>query len=736
MLTIPANMQTALKKNPNQEFRYIIKMGRSLIASPYTASNFYFSSNATFGALNVGITDTSVYPVVPILLNEPQITENLDLRQHTSTVGGFSLDLDDNFKFQNPANANALEKFSDQLSKYNIYNKDLYIYLWLPGLTNLQTECLAIYQGVVGDHTISGGRVNIKISNSTFTIQKELPQSILTDSDAADGASLPVYDKGKAKPIIYGNHRFYFGSITDAAMTTANQGNNLVRSLYLGIDLSGKNRWLISNHEVESVDKIFAWDSTIQRYVNVGSFTVEQNTANGCIISTLTNPVLTDVWYGDGTVSSEANVAPGVWQNAAQANNKKTNDYASSIIAAGDAAVTKAQIDIDFSGYNPPVEDAKISTVRIYAKHWWSKGSALANADVNFRIYDIHIPNLTEASTITITNVVSLAATEASVNAVVTIRHDRDPKTGANTETTARVYEIWKVITYTTPNFLPLFFSGMGRKASATVAGHFSGLTENELLEIPAYIIDSIIYDELGQTIDTASMQAVATEQASWKIAPVIDTQQNSKDIIDKIAKQAMSFVYWNATNKAAMDTFYAANTTDYIFQTNDIQNRPLLYKSPLKDIVNDLVLKYKKDGNSGNLQSVITRIDDRAGIGSQAVYNAVLGLIGGFSADFISDATTAGLLADHWVVNDADSFWSVLHNVIEFETVDLRGVNFWNAGAFKPILGLELTDIIELHSDWDAKIKLYGATWASKQFKIFSITRLPDSLKIKAMSL
>jgi len=278
-----------------------------------------------------------------------------------------------------------------------------------------------------------------------------------------------------------------------------------------------------------------------------------------------------------------------------------------------------------------------------------------------------------------------------------------------------------------------VFAACKGRKASATVASHFSGLSTGDLLENPVHIIDSIICDELGQTIDTTSAQAVATELASWKLCPVIRERQNSRDILEKIARQAKSTCYWNALNKAALDTFFASNTTDYILGINDLKERPQIRKTTLAEVVNKLVLKYNA-GLDNNLQQVITREDDRSNVGSQAKYNLIYEMT--IDADFISNSTTAGLLADHWVKNDADSFWSVLHNLVEFETVDLRGMNFWRDGNFKPIVALELADIIEFSSEWDSVMKLFGQSWSGVQFKIISISRTLKSLKIGAISL
>jgi len=725
MLTIPANMQTALKKNPNQEFRYIIKIGRSLVASPYTASNFYISSNATFGINNVGITDTSVYPVVPILLKEPDITEQLDIRAHTSTVGGFSIELDDNFLFQNPAHSNALEKFSDQLNTYNIYNRDLYIYLWLTGLTNLQTECLKMYHGIVGDVKISGDKIVIPITNSTFQVQRELPQNLISTLD--NTRSLPPNVIGLPKSIVYGDHPFYYGQDGTLTNITHLQTNNMVKAKYLGIDSNGKHKYSISDHELRLVNDVYyrAWmfDNRLKRFVKIDPTNITYGTGTITIDEL---PYLYDYWYPDGTISD--GLGAEHWHYKTKSCDLNYNTYSFMNIPEEAEVGFGGIYGINFPKYDGYQDDNDIFGIGI-----WGKVNYSTSGDPDaFEIEHVNTHELPG----TLKNFITYPGGTSAREKINNYVYVRAAKTFEQNEVmTAYVYMVFKEIKYKPKEMFDVYIACQGRAATGLIASHFSELSEYELLENPVHIIDSIICEELGQTPDITSMQAVATELANWKIAPIISESENSKTIIEKIAKQCKSIIYWNASNKPAMDTFFVSNATDYTFQTNDIHGRPLLSKSSLSDIVNDFKLKYKKEGQSGNLQSVIERANNTAGSGSQAVYNTVNELV--MDADYIADETTARLLADHWCKDGDDkSFWSVLHNVIEFETVDLRGVNFWNAGVFKPILGLELTDIIELHSDWDNIMKCYGESWAGKKFKITSITRKPWSLKIKAISL
>ena len=434
-----------------------------------------------------------------------------------------------------------------------------------------------------------------------------------------------------------------------------------------------------------------------------------------------------------------------IFSNPTRAGDKAFDLATVGSINAGAGLGTWIKIAIQFPDWNnQTIDDANIFRidVSLFAKYEatglygdpyskWFKIECSFD-DTNWEDITVQFPTI--ETTLENIRLKTISYNKANIGATIYLKITKI-RAGAEPATTITIYEIFKSIRYRSTNFSQVFASVDGREASVPVADVLYSLSAGDLIEHPAAIITSLLIDEMGSTnIDINSINNVITELAGWKFSVNIDGFTNSKELIEKIAKQSKLFLYWNAFNKPAMDTFFVSNTTDYAFQTNDIQGRPLLSKSSLSDIVNDFKLKYHKSPK-GNLQLVIERANNTAGSGSQAVYNTVNELV--MDADYIADETTARLLADHWCKDGDDkSFWSVLHNVIEFETVDLRGVNFWNAGVFKPILGLELTDIIELHSDWDNIMKCYGESWAGKKFKITSITRKPWSLKIKAIEL
>jgi hypothetical protein len=464
--------------------------------------------------------------------------------------------------------------------------------------------------------------------------------------------------------------------------------------------------------------------------VEVASYVVEQNTSSGCIVSFDVNPDLYDYWLPDGSISNEDDQDEGGTAELTDGTkmcdlNNSTYGYFT-IINGANGGPPYYSLDIDFPDYK---NGGTISAVAIYAyAHFHTDGGGVRAMTIN--AIDATGANNTFAAYGTD------AATEAGATLAVPIKAQGDNNVDARNHL-FEVHMIYKRITYKAGNRLQIFAGVKGREYSGTWN---SRKTSGNLIETPADVIESIVRDDLGLSNDNIDMDKfddVNTELgATFVFSGCISERKNSKEILEDLARQCKSFTFWGADDKVLMDTFYAANTTNRTLDINEIKD-PIkslkIYKSKLSDIVNDLTLTYKKEPE-GRLVKTLSRVDDRtAAAGSQVKHNAVM--TKDIEADFIRDDTAAGLLADHWCKDDADSFWSVLRDIIEFEIVTNRGVDFW-ATTFKPLLLLELLDIIELDdADFDSVIKLNGQSWSGVQFKIFYIERRKLGMKIKAFS-
>ena len=701
MFDVEQGFDVALNENTAQEFLFIIEVKSNKVASAYGAQSFYFSTrNLELGSLDVH----------GLLLKPPVISEKLDISNHRASVGGFNISIIDT---PFVLSGYTLSKFSAFLDDYNIYNREVNAFLWTEGVDDI-TDCVKIYSGLTSGYEIDDDVVSINVENSTSTVHKSLPQSIITQSDKQGTAPVPADSLGKVKPIVYGDHTFNFAHATRTSCTF-DQSNSLVPMVYLGLDDDNKKRWIISHHELNSIGKIWGYDSALGRYVELRTYATVSNSASGAIIKYDFGEYFYDYWFGSGDFTD-------ILGYDDTSNRERISDQLTDTIATinheFDASTNERQ-DQEYFAYNPSVSDDNIIEVAVLAFT-----SCVTSGSPTYTI------NSTDLSGIGSTNAVQSCGTQTATAAGASsdVRWDT---VGACIITIAQIF---KRIKYIPTSHLSLFAECKGREASSTVAGHFSGLSTGDLLERPAQIADSIIYDELGQTVDTDSFQAVDTELSSWKMNMALDKPLSSQKILDSLAFQSKSFIYFNDINKISMDTFFASDSTDLDdIRLDDIELHSLKIKqTSLRKLANDLILNYRKQG-TGSLQEVVERVNDTSDTGSIDQYNATQEKV--IDADYIADTTTAGLLADHWVktgVKTSGAFWTVLRDVVEFKTSNLLG----ESKATK-LFRAEVTDVFEFdHSVWDDQQLCNGVSWSGKQFKIVSITRGLDGLRIKGVEL
>lgn len=683
------------------------------------ASDYYYYSGQEFE-----IVDLTANDIVRGVLKSKDIPiiQLLDWREHKASVGGFSIQLAD-------------DGLNDAWASNPIFNRRIWLYLGTDDLSYLDDYQL-LYTGLCKNWTTVNGTITLNIENSSLISQKEIPV-LLSDSDAAAGQSgiLPDDSKGKVKTLILGDHEYHFMRETEAGGdgtdTTYDRGSNLTPCRFLGMDQDGDERWLVSANAVETIQAdraIWAFDPSLNRMVELATVVVEQNTSAGCIISFTPNPDLYDYWLPDGSISNEADDDQGgtaeVTDPTKMCDLDNTTFGYFDVISGENGGPPSYSLDIDFPDYE---NAGTISGVAVFAyAHFHTDGGGV-------RAMTINAVDATGANN-TFAAYGADAATIAGATLAVPVKAEADNGVGAE-QHIFEVMMVYKRITYKANNRLQIYAGVKGREYSGTWNGR---KTSGNLIETAADVIESIARDDLGlddDSIDMDSFDAVNTELgATFVFSGAITERENSKVILEDLARQCKSFVFWGADDKVKMDTFFAANTTIRKLGSNEIDGLPIITQSKLSDIVNDLTLTYKKEPIQKSLIKTLSRVDDRtAAAGSQTRYNAVM--TKDLEADFIRDDTAAGLFVDHWCKNDADSFWSVKHDVIEFSISANRGINYWDT-TFKPLFLLEQLDIIELDdADFDPILLCNGVSWDGKQFKIFWIERRKLGLRIKGFS-
>lgn len=294
--------------------------------------------------------------------------------------------------------------------------------------------------------------------------------------------------------------------------------------------------------------------------------------------------------------------------------------------------------------------------------------------------------------------------------------------------------KIKKTTTITTPDVGEyIYYSGQGREFGSWVDADSrnNGYNSGNLIPNPIYMIEDILRTELGATsttIDYAGFDSAGNTTNGTVKLPFADSIGdikfsfsqykliNSKELIERIGRQCMTFTFLSADGKFKVkplllpgDTF----TVDATINFFDIKFT-CLGKTNINNVRNKVIINYAEDYGKDRMIKSVTETDaTSAGTGATG-NNDTLTLE--MDADCIIDDTTATQLAKGYIQLFKDR-----KIVIEFEIVTPK------------YHYLEVTDYITF-TNWDSNLKLYGASFNSDVFIITNISKSVDNLKIRAI--
>ena len=268
-----------------------------------------------------------------------------------------------------------------------------------------------------------------------------------------------------------------------------------------------------------------------------------------------------------------------------------------------------------------------------------------------------------------------------------------------------------------------LFASGKGREFGSWVDADSrnNGYNSGDLIPNPIYMIEDILRTELGLTsseidyelFDTAGNTTdgeigvvLADAVGDVKYAISQNTFIDSQDLINKISKQALCWVWASGDGRMKIRSSLLPTTYSTSYTANKVINyNNIIFKSisrtPLNNVRNDIDINYRYDhiqkqplktANSTDSTSKGTTVDG---------YNYSDGLKLELVADAILDSTTASNLAVAY------------KNIMKDRKVIIK------FDCPTPMYNdLEITDIITF-KNWDSKIKLYGTAMSTTDYFI-----------------
>ena len=263
---------------------------------------------------------------------------------------------------------------------------------------------------------------------------------------------------------------------------------------------------------------------------------------------------------------------------------------------------------------------------------------------------------------------------------------------------------------------------------------------ENAVIENPIYMIEDILRRELGLDSSTTGIDIdietfdeagnAQTDSTKGDIAllfadAIADIKFafsqykfiNSKDLITKICRQCMSFVWFSGSGKFKIRTLLLPTDTwaaDATVNFHDI-NLKGISRTPLNNVRNKIIINYAMDYARDKMMESTTDTDTTSNATGVAGYNDTLTLE--LDADCILDGTTADNLRDAYLAHYKDR-----NPIISFDC------------AMPKYNHLEITDIIGF-SNWDSKIKIYGTALGTSDFyMVTDIAKNPHGCSIKCM--
>ena len=331
-----------------------------------------------------------------------------------------------------------------------------------------------------------------------------------------------------------------------------------------------------------------------------------------------------------------------------------------------------------------------------------------------------------------------------------------DYKEQKGAEGMALTKKVSRTRTVTTPDVGEyLYVSGKGREYGAWIDTinssartnangdepdpNYDGTSSPALIENPIYMIEDILRRELGldgsttgididvETFDKAGN--AQTDSTKGDIALLFNDAIadikfafsqykfiNSKDLITKICRQCMSFVFFSGSGKFKIKTLLLPSSTWGLEDTIDFSeiNIKNIGRTSLNNVRNKIIINYAEDYARDKMMESTTATDSTSAGTTVDGFGDTLTLE--LDADCILDSTTADNLR-----NAYKSHYKDRKVIIDFDIVSPK----YNH--------LEITDFISF-SNWDANLKLYGTAFNSDVFIVQSISKKVNGCSVSAL--
>lgn len=686
---------------PNAKAKFLLT-----IEAENPTRTFYFTDERI-------VLSTSGESFDALIMNWGRVRQTIDLFTKKSNVGNVKVTL---MNVPYKRDSSGAVCLSDELSAYDIVNRRARIYCWFEGITSL-ADCLKIFEGLVQPlREVTPETLDVELMDSTFKRHMVVPRNTFKRSNFPDVTSEVEV---KSLPLHYGTF-----------VPTKDDGNPTKGAVAEGFFVA-PDKVLVADHVMKAVNAVYIFDEGIGELVLVDSaeYTVilDDSGRTTVTFNNLIDPLLTAYIYPDKADITHLDdphyVIPDNKKGLSYDRDNSTFTEISVASYAQNGNQDDNHIDHMYARFKTGNPVGDYVSVYLQANHVgnFSPGY-LVNARVRFWIdatstdvgdmviegvgsgpntYDqSDITTLFGTNGLTLQDVIHPNGIHVYLNALYRV--------GAGRRKLIELYDVRLKITYrrSIERTMRVFVEGEGRKFGSWVdaGGRSNSYNAGDLIKNPAFIIESILRDEIGLTdsqIAVASFDGAGGNLTTWDMVLSIMEPINTESLIEEISRQSKLNFFFSSDDLAKLAIIDNSPTIedDQLLSQDCVHRSFEIQQGDARDLVNKLRLNYSPWPVDRQLKTLLLAENTT----SQADYDIIREII--FNAPGIASATVAGYLKDHLV--GSSGFWKDLRSELSADMAFWEHIN-WEVG-----------DLIEPTSSFDSILKHFGTGWGTQLFMI-----------------
>ncbi len=670
------------------------------------STTFYFSDKI------INLSDSSIITDA-VITNFGTLNQKIDLFKKVSSISNVKLKLV-NAPYSISTTGAGPVCLSDVLAADNIFNAAVEIYFWYEGITDID-DCLKLFDGLAQPITKANPEtLELNIFDNSVFYHRTVPINIIDETTFPQS---PIQARGKYIPLVYG---------TFAKNSTGDIGG-LAEAFWIKGDTI-----VVAGHVCDSVSAVWVFDPNVGKLAKIdsGGWTANLNDS------------------GRTTIAIEADTKCSVYiyptEYLAETDAHYTThpyiDPENSVdrIDGTDLSIKSPALDVGFPTcganmryyFNESMGDGgafdavfaeiwydTIDTGDINSMSWFWEGTSqtgtwnmksVDGADA-WNSMDISAGISTDGLTWADLCVTDIVAGDRRLSILSTL-------IVAGGETTvATVDQVRYRIDYFPPINVNtrIFVECTGREFGSWIdeGGRSNSYNENDLIENPAHIIESILRDELGlsaSNVDVASFDDVGSDLSSWDIAVNINSRIRTDSLFAGTGFQSKTHTFFDSQGTAKIGILDDTGTSnDDSFGKDDIKRGKIsLIQGDMKQLINSVDVLWMSEIPDGEFGYQKNSSDtDSSSITTYGITKHKT-----LQAYYIYNDTVAGNFSDHFT--DSTGYWKDLQEIIDVTM------------AHWEFIYLEIGDIIDPETSINDVLKLFNDSFGdSPGSPLFIIT-------------